>query len=198
MDNMIAIEDTLVSEELLDKMFACDIARCKGACCIAGDSGAPLEADEPAILNSILPEVLPYLPDEGRRELKKQGVVLTDEDGDLVTPLVNGNLHCAFTIFDEMGIASCGIERAYLDGKINFRKPVSCQLYPVRVNRYKEFTAVNYHKWDICKAACSKGKKEGIAVFRFVKEALIRRFGEKWFNELEKADEINSGLKKKS
>lgn len=194
---MIAIDKTLVSDDLLDRKFVCDLVACKGECCVAGDSGAPLEPEEEAILKSILPEVIPYMNKEGIKEIKKSGVALIDSDGDLVTPLVDGVKHCAFVIFED-SIAKCAIEKAYYDGKIKFKKPVSCHLYPVRITKYKEFDAVNYQEWDVCKPACSCGEKLGVPVYKFLKEPLIRKYGKVWYKQLELvAEEKKSLLTKK-
>jgi hypothetical protein len=185
---MIAIDNTIVSEHLLEKKFVCDLNACKGECCIAGDSGAPLEEEEIAILEDIWDEVKTYLPKDGVKAIEKQGVFVIDDDGDYTTPLVKGK-HCAFTIFDD-GIAKCGIEQAYYDKKISWKKPISCHLYPVRINKYKDYEAVNYHKWDICKPACECGAKLDIPVYKFLKEPLIRKYGKDWYKQLELADKL--------
>ncbi|MBK9477753.1 MAG: DUF3109 family protein [Bacteroidetes bacterium] len=193
---MIAIDKTLVSDDLLERKFVCDLAACKGECCVAGDSGAPLEPEEEAILTSILPEVIPYMNKEGIKEIKKSGVALIDSDGDLVTPLVDGVKHCAFVIFED-SIAKCAIEKAYYDGKIKFKKPVSCHLYPVRITKYKEFDAVNYQEWDVCKPACSCGEKLDVPVYKFLKEPLVRKYGKAWYKQLELVAEEKKSLLKK-
>jgi Protein of unknown function (DUF3109) len=183
---MIAIDNTIVSEHLLEKKFVCDLAACKGECCVAGDSGAPLEEEEIAILEKVWDEVKPYLPKDGVKAIEKQGFFVIDEDGDFTTPLVKGK-HCAFTIFDEGGIAKCGIEQAYYDKKIKWKKPISCHLYPVRISKYKDYEAVNYHQWEICKPACECGAKLDVPVYKFLKEPLIRKFGKDWYKQLELA-----------
>ncbi len=181
---MIAIRDTLVSEELLDKHFVCDLSACKGACCVEGESGAPLDQDELELLEEVWPKVKPYLPAEGIKAVEKQGFYVVDSDGDYVTPLVKGK-HCAYTIFEKDGTAKCGIEKAWKDGKISFRKPVSCHLYPVRLKQGSPFIKVEYHTWKICKPACVCGEQLKVSVFHFLKEALVRRFGKSWYQELE-------------
>jgi hypothetical protein len=183
--NMIAIQKTLVSLHVIEKQFVCDLNACKGACCIDGISGAPLTAEELPILDEIYNDVKPYLTKRGIAAIKKQGKHLIDSDGEYVTPLINGNEECAYTIYDENNVAKCGIEKAYFDGKIPFRKPVSCHLYPVRITKYKEYDAVNYEKWNICKAACKLGEQLKVPVYKFVKDALIVKYGEPWYNELE-------------
>lgn len=180
---MIAIQNTLVSEELLDRKFVCDLTACKGACCVEGESGAPLENEETAILEDIWDQVKPFIPAEGVRAIEKQGKYIIDSDGDKVTPLVKGK-HCAYTVFEQEGTASCGIEKAFQAGKIEFRKPISCHLYPVRLHEGNPFTKVEMHTWKICSPACACGEKLDVPVFRFLEKPLVRRFGEAWYAEL--------------
>ncbi len=180
----IQIDDKLISGELIDEMFHCDIAVCKGACCVEGDLGAPLEDRELGILDEIYPEVRPYLRKEGIEAIEEQGVAVLDFTHAYSTPLVKGK-ECAYVTFDHKGVASCGIEQAWEDGKIDFRKPVSCHLYPVRIKEYDEFDALNYDRWSICSAACSLGEKKGIPVYEFVKDALIRKYGQAFYDTLE-------------
>jgi len=190
---MIAIKDTLVSEELIEKKFVCDLHACKGGCCVKGDYGAPLEEEELPMLEKIYDSVKPYLSEEGRKAIEKQGKYLLYEKTECVTPLISGR-ECAYTIFDK-GIAKCGIEKAYFDGKIEFRKPVSCHLYPVRINKMKNSVeAVNYDKWSICKPACKLGDQLKVPLYKFLKDSLTRKFGEEWYSELETAAE-NLALK---
>ncbi len=181
---MIQLGKTIISTDLFDKKFVCDLQACKGMCCVEGESGAPLEKEEIRILEQEFENYKNYLRPEGLKAIETHGFYTVDSDGDYVTPLVNGK-ECAFAIFDENGIAGCAIEKAYLEGKTVFRKPVSCHLYPVRLTEYTGFTAVNYHRWDICSAACALGEKLQIPVYRFLKEALIRKFGKDWYAELE-------------
>lgn len=186
---MIQIGNTIISSEIFEKKFVCDLEKCRGACCVEGDSGAPLDKDELKVLDKIYPQVKPYLSEDGIKSIEKYGKYLIDSDGDYVTPLVNGELECAYTIF-EGGIAKCGIEKAYLDGKIKFHKPISCHLYPIRIQKLKSGDeALNYHKWDLCKAACSLGKKLEVPIYKFLKDPLIRKYGKKWYQELEIAVE---------
>lgn len=185
---MIAIDNTIVSENLLEKRFVCDLNACKGQCCVDGDSGAPLEEEELEIMDSILDTVLPHLPESGQQAIKEQGVFVLDEDGDYTTPLVDGK-HCAFTYFDN-GMAKCGIEKAQLKGEIEWQKPISCALYPVRITKYKEYDAVNYHKWSICKPARVCGTKLDVPVYKFLKAPLIRKYGEDWYKQLELAKSL--------
>jgi hypothetical protein len=181
---MIAIENTLISEDIIEKQFVCDLNKCKGSCCEAGDAGAPLEESELAILESIITKVVPYLTAKGLKAIQSQGLYVVDpNDGEYTTPLIDGNKECAYTIY-EKGIAKCAIEKAYLDEKIDFKKPISCHLYPIRIKKYKTYEAVNYEKWSICSPACSLGKELRVPVYEFVKEALIRKYGQEWFTKL--------------
>jgi len=184
---MIAIDKTLVSEDLLDKKFVCDLNACKGACCVAGDSGAPLDKDELPILDSILEAVKPYMVKKGIKAIEKNGAFVLDGDGDYTTTLVSPGAECAFVYFDENKIAKCAIEKAYYEGKITWKKPISCHLYPVRISKYKSYDAVNYHKWEVCKPACECGAKLDVPVYKFLKEPLIRKYGKAWFKQLEKS-----------
>jgi hypothetical protein len=185
---MLQIENTIVSLDLIEKKFICDLNKCKGVCCIHGDSGAPLEDKEVKILDDIFETIKPFLRTEGIEAIHKLGTSVIDSDGDKVTPLIDGK-ECAYTLF-ENGIAICGIEKAYNNGVVNFKKPISCHLYPVRITNYPEFSAVNYHTWDICKHAVKKGNIENTTVHSFLKEPLIRKFGKEWYNQLEIADKM--------
>ncbi|MGB0887055.1 MAG: DUF3109 family protein [Vicingaceae bacterium] len=184
---MIQIDDTVVSELLLEKKFVCNLNKCMGACCIEGDAGAPLEHDELAELENVYPLVKEYLSEKNLAALEED-LYTVDSDGEFVTQLVDGK-ECAFVYFDDKGITKCSIEQAYLDGKTDFKKPISCHLFPVRLTKYKSFTAVNYAYWDICDDACTLGEELGVKTYQFLKEPLIRRFGQEWFNELELVDQ---------
>ncbi len=184
---MIEIGNTIVGLDVIEKKFVCDVPVCLGTCCVQGDSGAPLEEDEGQILEEILEKVKPYISGQGLDAIEKQGVHIIDGDGDLVTPLIN-NKECAFTIF-ENGIAACSIEKAYFDKKVSYRKPISCQLYPIRLTEYSDFIAVNYHHWDVCGSARELGHKQGVPAYRFLKDPLIRKFGEEWYEQLVAAAE---------
>ncbi len=181
---MFQLGKTIVSEEILEREFVCNLSACKGTCCIDGDAGAPLNEDETKILEEIYPKVKPYLRPEGITAIEAQGTWVKGEDGDFEATLIEGK-DCAYVIFDGE-IALCGIEQAYNEGIVSWKKPVSCHLYPIRVKDFTEFTAVNYDKWHICDDACTLGKELQVPVYKFVKEALIRRFGEDWYLELEK------------
>lgn len=186
---MIIVQDKLVSDDLVEQQFVCNLAACKGACCWEGDYGAPLDEAELAVLDAIYDRVKPFLSPAGIDVIEREGKYLRFEQTDeWVTPLIN-NGPCAYMTYDALGIAKCGIEQAWKAGAVDFQKPVSCHLYPVRVEKNEDlgFEALNYHEWDICSAACSLGKKEKVPVFRFVKDALIRKYGEAFYEELEGA-----------
>jgi hypothetical protein len=184
---MFQLGKTIVSEEILQRDFVCNLSACKGSCCIDGDAGAPLSVEETKILEDIYPKIKSYLRPEGIAAIESQGTWIQGADGDLETTLIKGK-DCAYVIFDGT-TALCGIEQAYNEGVIDWKKPISCHLYPIRVKDFLEFSAVNYDKWDICDDACSLGKELQVPVYKFVKEALIRRFGEDWYLELDKVAE---------
>ncbi len=180
---MILFENTLLSEELFDNHFICDLTKCKGACCVEGDFGAPLEEKEIAILENELDKILPYLSMEAVTQIKSKGVWEKDKDGDIVTTCLPSG-ECNFSFRNEQGILSCGIEKAWKEGETQFRKPISCHLYPIRISKVGEYDALNYNRWEICKPACKLGEKHKVTVFAFLKEPLIRKFGENWYNEV--------------
>jgi len=182
---MFQLGKTIVSEDLIEKEFVCNLNACKGECCIAGEAGAPVTEEETLILKEIYFKVKPFLGKEGIEAIENQGTHIVSERDELETPLIN-NKECAYITFSDKGIAGCGIEDAYNAREVSFRKPISCHLYPVRIQDYSEFAAVNYHKWPICDDACSLGKELSVPVYKFVKEALIRKFGKNWYAELEK------------
>ncbi|MEL6862927.1 MAG: DUF3109 family protein [Bacteroidota bacterium] len=188
---MLIVQDILISDDVVKEAFACNLSACKGACCWEGDYGAPLEAAELSTLEQIYPTVKNYLSEESRRCIEREGLyTYYTEPAEYGTPLLE-NGACAYLIYDELGIAKCGIEQAYRDGAIDFYKPISCHLYPIRVNSNKAvgFEALNYDQWDICSAACQKGQREGIPLYRFAKTALIRKYGADFYEELEAAVE---------
>lgn len=183
---MFKLGHTLVSEEILENDFVCNLTACKGACCVDGDAGAPLEDKETEILVDIFSKVKPFLRPEGVKAIEEHGAFVKGEDGEWETPLINKS-ECAYVVFSGTGIAKCGLEEAYEKGITKWKKPISCHLYPVRVKEYTQLTAVNYHKWQVCDPACELGKSLKVPIYKFVKEALIRKFGKKWYNELEQA-----------
>jgi len=180
---MIQIGDKIISRQLFEHHFICHLDKCEGNCCVFGDSGAPLERDEAEQLSAGLDKILPYMRAEGKRAVREQGAWVIDNDGDKVTPLV-GREECAYVVFDDK-TARCSIEQAYDEGAISFRKPVSCHLYPIRVTKLKQGIALNYHQWSICEPARILGKKEGVPVFRFLKDPITRVYGEEFYQELE-------------
>jgi hypothetical protein len=186
---MIEIGKTLISTELLEEHFVCDLNKCKGECCIAGDYGAPLDKSELKEIEKYFPIVKPLLQKRALKDLEEQGLYVKDDEGDWVTPLINGNEECAFTIF-ENGIAKCSFEKAYYDGQIPWKKPISCHLYPVRIKKLKNYDALNYDRWDVCAPACKLGKSLKVPVFQFLKESLTRKYGEEWYHELTVAAEM--------
>lgn len=180
---MIEINDTLVSEEVLEKRFVCDLAACKGECCVQGDAGAPLEDDELSILDDIFEDVKPFLRQEGIDAIEKEGKYVFDWDGEAVTPLING-AECAYTTFDDDGVVKCGIEAAFRAGKTDFMKPISCHLYPIRLTKLSNYTAVNFNYWKICKPACVCGEALNVPTYKFLATPLKRKFGEEWYEML--------------
>lgn len=181
---MIQIQNTIVSLDLIEKFFCCDLEACHGDCCIEGDAGAPLTLEEFEKINEILPEILPLLTPQARKVIEQEGVGYYDQEGDLVTSLVAG-ANCVFTTFGPGGQCLCALEQAYRGGKTDFCKPQSCHLYPVRLKQYPAFLAVNFHKWDICKAALALGRAKGLRAYQFLREPLIARFGQEWYDELD-------------
>lgn len=186
---MYAIDKTLVSQDLLEREFVCDLSACKGACCIKGDAGAPLEDHEIHILEEKHESIKPFMDGPGKRKVERDGVFEIDSDGDKGTVLLEDG-RCAYALQDKNGVYSCAIEKANLEGEIDFKKPISCHLYPVRITKYPAYEAVNYDKWDICKPACDCGANLKVPLFRFVKDALIRKYGNQWYKELETIDEL--------
>jgi hypothetical protein len=189
---MILLQDKyLISDDIVREQFICNLDACKGACCWEGDCGAPLEQDEVEILERIYPDLKPFLSPAGIAELEKQGRSVWFEDPGnqdrfIGTPLI-ANGPCAYMTIDGTGCASCGIEKAWKAGVVDFQKPISCHLYPIRVEQSKnsQMVMLNYDRWDICSAACAKGKEHQLAVYKFLKEPLIRAYGADFWNELD-------------
>ncbi len=180
---MIEYGKAIISGDIRDLFFVCNLEKCKGACCVEGDLGAPLEKEELPILDEIYDSVKPYLAEEGKKAIEEQGRYVWDEDGEYSTPTVGGR-ECAYAIYDDKGILKCGIERAYRDKKIDFPKPISCHLYPIRINTYDDFDALNYDRWDICSPACEFGAALNVPIYKFLKEPLTRKYGEQWYEGL--------------
>ena len=181
---MFLIQNTLVSLDVLEKEFCCDLDKCRGCCCIEGDAGAPISEEEVTQVEQILPLLLPEMTKEAREIVKKQGISYLDPSGERVTSIVNDK-DCIFARTDHNGWCYCLIEKAYNAGKIGFKKPISCHLYPIRLTKVGDYTGVEYHRWDICHCARQLGKKNHLPLYQFLREPLIRRFGEAWYAELE-------------
>lgn len=180
---MMKVGEVLVSDDIKTVEFVCHLERCKGACCVEGDLGAPLEEDELPRMHEIQEAVAPYLTEDGKKAIAQQGPYILDDDDDYSTPTIGGR-ECAYSHYDEKGILKCGIEQAYLDGKTTFRKPISCHLYPIRITRKKGFEAVNYHQWSVCSDACTLGRSLQVPLYKFLKDPLIRKYGESWYSNL--------------
>ena len=189
---MIQAGNKIISSELFETEFTCHLDSCHGECCVQGDAGAPLDEEEAKILDKEYEIIKEFIREEGRESIEEQGKWLIDEeDGEKVTPLIKGK-ECAYTVF-ENGIAFCGIEKAWEAGKTGFRKPVSCHLYPIRVSKMGEYTVLNYHHWGICEPARILGRTNKMPVFRFLKDSIVRVYGEEFYQELETIySELNS------
>jgi hypothetical protein len=181
---MIEVGNVLVHEDVVKENFVCNLKKCKGACCLEGDSGAPLNHDELAILDEIYPKVRPFMTAKGIQTIEQNGTYVTDFEGDYTTPCVDTNKECAYVVW-ENGITKCAIEKAYEYGAINWKKPISCHLYPIRITKYPEFDVLNYDRWSICSPACSFGTELKVRVHEFLKAPLIRKYGQDWYKELE-------------
>lgn len=182
---IVQIDDCLISEDVFAEYFACDYEKCKGKCCIIGDCGAPLEEEEIEEVEREYPAFSPLMSERGREAAESKGFFEVDFEGDIVTPLVPGTQECAYTLFDGSGNCLCAMERCYFSGGCSFRKPISCALYPIRIKKLSNgLLALNVHHWDICADAFEKGKREGIRVYQFLKEPLIRRFGEEFYEQV--------------
>lgn len=178
---MLVVDNVLISDWIAEKKFVCDLDKCHGNCCVYGDDGAPLEEKELAIIREEYEVIKPYMRRQGVKAIEEHGLIQYDSDGQYIAPLVNGQ-ECAFARFDN-GIAYCAIESAWIDSKTDFRKPVSCHLYPIRLSEFNERIALNYHQWDICAPALKRGEREGTPLYIFAKDALIRKFGKDWYKK---------------
>lgn len=179
---MYQVGRAILSRELLEEHFLCDLNACKGACCVHGDAGAPLEEEEVSLLEALKDQIAPFLRPEGAKAIAEQGTSILDADQEPLTPLVEGK-ECAYVIF-EQGKAKCAIEKAFEQGVVDFQKPISCHLYPIRITAYKNFDALNYHRWEICQAAVVCGKKQKLKVYEFLEKPLVRKYGEDWYRDL--------------
>lgn len=185
---MLEIQDTLVTLDLAEEYFCCDLDKCLGACCIEGDAGAPVSLEEIGKLEEVFPEVKADMLPRAVDEVEENGVAYPDADGEMVTTLLDG-ANCAFCTFAKGGVCLCAIDKAYREGRVAWRKPSSCALYPVRIKQYPTFTAVNYHRWSICRDAVANGRKLGIRLYQFLEGPLTERFGQEWYAELKEACE---------
>lgn len=186
---MLQIQNTIVTLDLAEEFFCCDLDKCLGACCIEGDAGAPVTIDEVEKIEEVLPVVEPEMLPRAVEEVRQNGVAYVDQEGDLVTTILDGR-NCAFTCYAPGGICLCALEKAFREGKTGFKKPASCSLYPLRLTTYPTFTAVNYHRWKICRDAVANGRKKGIRLYQFLRGPLTERFGQEWYDELAQACEL--------
>lgn len=182
---MFVIKDTLVSLDLVERFFVCDLSVCKGQCCIDGDEGAPLLEEEKKEIEKNLDNIYPLLTPGGKVSIMENGVAYYDRDGDLVTTLIEG-CNCAFTVYSQDGTCLCALEKGFQDGLLPDLKPSSCSLYPVRLQKVGDMTAVNLHRWKICRCAERNGEKKGVRAYQFLKEPLIKKFGQEWYDELDR------------
>lgn len=181
---MVQIDDTLISLDVFEKKFVCDLGACKGECCVEGESGAPLDDAEAALLEEIYPLIKPYLLPNAIAEIEAQGKWVIDWDDDKVTPIINGR-ECVYAIFDADGTCKCAIEQAYNDGVVSFKKPISCHLYPIRISKVNNMEALNFHKWEVCKVAFLLGHKLNMPVYKFLKDPIVRKYGIEFYDQME-------------
>jgi len=179
---VIQIGNAIISDDIAEKFFVCDLTKCKGACCIEGDAGAPLSKEEATLLSEIYPKIKPFLSESGIAEIELQGTSVVDEDDDYTTPTI-GNRECVYALYDQ-GVLKCGIEKAWKAGAVEFQKPISCHLYPIRIGQYDKFEALNYERWHICNPACKHGEALQVPIYVFLKDPLIRKYGTAWYDQL--------------
>lgn len=192
---LVEIEDKVISTEIFEKHFVCDLNKCKGHCCIEGDSGAPLTEGDIHEIESNINDIMSFMSIESQQRIKAKGFYMKDEDNEKVTSLMS-NGACVFAVKNKQGIYSCSIENAFHDKKINYKKPLSCHLYPIRLKAFNSFIGVNYNKWDICNSACSLGDNLKVKVYQFLKDPIERAFGKSFYNELQKIDAELNKIKK--
>ena len=193
--NMIVVDNTIISDDIAENYFVCDLSKCKGACCVEGDLGAPLENDELEKIDEVFDKVEPYLSEKGKEAIAQQGRYIFDEDREFSTPTIDGK-ECAYALYDESGTLKCAFEQAFNDKKTKFKKPISCHLYPIRISKYDDYDAINYDRWEICNPACSLGQQLRVPLFKFVKDALIRKYGKEWYGKLTKEIKLREEVKK--
>jgi hypothetical protein len=194
---VIAIDNILVSDEVVEKQFVCNLDKCKGGCCVDGDTGAPITQEEANIIEDIYPEIKHLLSPNAIALIEDEGTHTFDDEYGLVTPSLNGGI-CAYGYYDELGIVKCAIEHVYKEGKIDFKKPISCHLFPIRITEYETFEAVNYEPREtLCKPACKLGKSLEVPVYQFLKEPLIRKYGEEFYEALDATAKAHYGIKDK-
>jgi hypothetical protein len=194
---VIAIDNILVSDEVVEKQFVCNLDKCKGGCCVDGDTGAPITQEEANIIEDIYPEIKHLLSPNAIALIEDEGTHTFDDEYGLVTPSLNGGI-CAYGYYDELGIVKCAIEHVYKEGKIDFKKPISCHLFPIRITEYETFEAVNYEPREtLCKPACKLGKSLQVPVYQFLKEPLIRKYGEEFYDALDATAKAHYGIEEK-
>lgn len=191
---MIAIDNKLISDEVVEKQFVCNLDKCKGGCCVDGDTGAPITQEEANIIEDIYPEIKHLLSPRAIAQIEEEGTHTYDDEYGLVTPTIDGGI-CTYGIFDEKGTVKCAIEQVYNDGIIDFKKPISCHLYPIRITEYETFEAVNYEPREtLCKPACKLGKSLQVPVYQFLKEPLIRKYGKDFYDALDTTARVHFGI----
>lgn len=182
---MIEIDQVLISDQVVEEAFVCDLEKCKGGCCVDGDAGAPITREESNIIEDLIPQLRPYLTPRAIQEIEENGAYTYDDEFDIVTPTIDGGI-CVYGYYDENNIVKCAIEKLYLEGKTDFKKPISCHLFPIRIDKAKDYDLVNYEpRPKLCAPACKLGKKLKVPVYRFLKEAIIRKYGEDFYNVLD-------------
>lgn len=182
---MIAIDNVLLSDQVVEEQFVCDLNSCKGGCCVDGDCGAPLTKEETKTISKVYSKIKPYLKAEYIAEVEKQGTHVIDDEYGYVTPTINGGI-CVYAYTDDIGIVKCSFEKAWKEGKIDFQKPISCHLYPIRVKDMNGYEAVNYEpRKTLCKPACKLGQKLKVPVYKFLKDSLIRKYGQDFYDTLD-------------
>ncbi|MBR1626204.1 MAG: DUF3109 family protein [Bacteroidales bacterium] len=185
---MLIVGNSIISDDIIHNYFCCNIEQCNGMCCVEGDFGAPITHEEKRIIKKLLPKIIPHLPLKAQQTIKDKNFFTYDDEGNLVTQIIDGK-DCVFAFKSPENYTYCIFQKLYIEKKSDFIKPISCHLYPIRISEYDEMTALNFHQWDVCQSALLRGREKNIRIYENCKEALIRRFGQKWYDEL--LDEIN-------